>query len=143
MNQSHICQSYISKVSFSFGKVHQFLVVKSQKGVTLVEVVIAMAILGILAVAFLGAINNSTETLITVDERETARNLAESQMEYVKELGYAPTYSPATIPSEYVGFTVNIATDEITNRDDDIQKITVTVQHRSKDVATLVAYKSK
>ena len=116
---------------------------KSQKGVTLIEIVIAMVVLGIISVGFFSAINNSTETLITVDERETGRNLAESQMEYVKERIYAWSYTPAVIPSAYTGYTASIMTEELTDRDTNIQKIIVTIQHRGRDVATLIGYKTR
>jgi prepilin-type N-terminal cleavage/methylation domain-containing protein len=60
----------------------------STRGFTLIEVVIAIAILGTIAITFLGALSTSSLALITADQRATAESLARSQMEYVKNQQY-------------------------------------------------------
>jgi prepilin-type N-terminal cleavage/methylation domain-containing protein len=69
---------------------------KNEKGFTLIEVVIAMAIMGIVAAGFLMALSTASKSIILADERTTAESLARSQMEYVKEQLYspAPDYDP-------------------------------------------------
>ena len=61
----------------------------NSKGVGLIEVLIALAILGIVAVAFLGGLSTSLKAVFISDERSTAQSLAQSQMEYVKSQAYS------------------------------------------------------
>jgi len=114
---------------------------KSKKGFSLIEVVIALGLLGIIAASILGALGTAAKALFITDERETARNLAESQMEYVKELDYAFTYDPAAIPNEYTGYSATITTDNIASMASNIQKIMVTISHQGKVVTRLEDYK--
>lgn len=57
---------------------------KSQKGQSLIEVLIALAILAIVAVAFFTALTTSSRAIIIADEHTTAESLARSELEYVK-----------------------------------------------------------
>jgi len=58
--------------------------VRKQRGTGFIEVIIALAILGIVAVVFLGGLGTSLKTVFISDESATALALAQSQMEYVK-----------------------------------------------------------
>jgi prepilin-type N-terminal cleavage/methylation domain-containing protein len=58
------------------------------RGFTLIEVTIAIALLGIIAVAILAALSTASMALIIADTRATAESLARSQMEYVKNQSY-------------------------------------------------------
>ena len=62
--------------------------IKDERGITLIEVLIALAILGLVAVAFLSGLTTASRALIIADERTTAESLARSQMEYVKSQEY-------------------------------------------------------
>ncbi len=70
--------------------------IKSERGFTLIEVVIAMLLLGIIGVALLSGLATASMALVIADERATAESLARSQMEYVKNQGYrtAPLHDP-------------------------------------------------
>lgn len=57
---------------------------KNERGFTLIEVVIAIAWLGIVAVLVLGWVSNSSRAMFIADERTTAESLARGQIEYVK-----------------------------------------------------------
>jgi prepilin-type N-terminal cleavage/methylation domain-containing protein len=115
--------------------------VKGKNGFSLIEVLIALALLGIIGVAFLSGMNTVSGVTLNTDKRETAKNLAESQMEYVKSLGYAASYDPAPIPPEYDAFDVTIDAEYL--QDSGIQKITVTITHQNKVVMNLEGYKVK
>lgn len=115
----------------------------NQKGVSLIEVVISILVAGIVVTGFLTAIRNASYTLVSVDEKETAKNIAESQMEYIKNQAYSPSYDPDTVPSEYSGYEISIDTDDISGRNNYIQKITIIVNHRDNEVMRLVGYKVK
>lgn len=60
----------------------------SSRGFTLVEIVIAIALLGVIAVAILSALSYASTVLIISDRRATAESLARSQVEYVKNQPY-------------------------------------------------------
>jgi prepilin-type N-terminal cleavage/methylation domain-containing protein len=116
----------------------------NQRGVSLIEVTISILVAGIVVAGILGAIRNASYTLVSVDEKETAKNIAESQMEYVKNQVYSTTgYSPDAVPEEYADYEISIDTDNISGRDNYIQKITITVEHRNNEVMRLMGYKTK
>ena len=112
---------------------------RDDKGISIVEVIVAVALLGIIGVGFLSALFTVSRVTLTTDERQTASNLAETQMEYVKSLGYATAYEPAPTGTEYTGYTVNINTAPL--QDSNIQKITININHDSKLASTLEGYK--
>ena len=112
---------------------------RSEKGFSLIEVMVALAILSIIAVAFLGAMATSSKTLFTTDKHNTANNLAESQMEHIKSQMYALSYSPAPIPDEYTSYSAIIDVEPF--QDNNIQKVTITIIHNGTTVTTLQDYK--
>jgi prepilin-type N-terminal cleavage/methylation domain-containing protein len=133
--------------------------VKNEKGFALVEVLVALALTGIIATAFLLAISTSSKAILVADERTTAESLARSQMEDIKNELYIDyssdphgVYITTGTPAVYsISFTV-VPFDPGTGnpynevggifvRDDGIQKITVTVAHQGNDVLTLEGYK--
>jgi len=114
---------------------------KGEKGFSFIEVVIALAVLGIIAVGFLSGLATAAKGLMTADERETAKNLAEAQMEYVKNHFWSGSYLKSSdILDEYPGYDVVI--DATPLEDGNMQKITVKVSHQNKpEVITLENYK--
>jgi len=111
----------------------------SEKGSSLIETIVALALLGIISVAFLGALATTSNSRLIADEHVSARILAESQLEYIKKQTYAFSYDPVPIPAEYAGYSATIDVDNL--RNGNIQKITVTVRHHDKDIETLESYK--
>ena len=125
------------------------------RGFTLVEVVIAMCLLGIIGVAILGSLSYATGILITVDRRATAESLAKTQMEYAKsqpyitvnQTGGTATYLTITdIPDGYaiwsedrtppggdvpgvVGIPWDSGNNTAAPEDSGLQKITVIVKY--------------
>jgi prepilin-type N-terminal cleavage/methylation domain-containing protein len=124
---------------------------KSMKGFGLIEVLVALALIGIVGVAIISSLGTASKALITTDERETAKNIAELQMEYIKNLQYANSYPPSNnIAADYPGYSIvtegdgKIAAQAINSRTDgNIQKITITVLHGSKQILTLVGEKTR
>ncbi len=125
---------------------------KNEKGFTLIEVLIALAILGLIGVAFLSALATASKAIIIADERTTAESLARSQMEYVKDQLYIDynieghlLYDEITpLPTNYtIDFTVESLLDPNPPNSPlvGIQKITVTVNHHGNEVLTLEDYK--
>ena len=117
-----------------------------ESGLTLLESLVALAILATIAVVFLGGIFGTTKAAAVTDEKTTAESLAQSQMEWVQNATYvtgATSYGPATLPGswDYNNYSVNITAAALHSPDDGIQKITVTIRHSGKDVLQLEGYK--
>jgi prepilin-type N-terminal cleavage/methylation domain-containing protein len=117
-----------------------------EAGVSLIETVVALAILGVIAVAFLSGLATTSRAVFIADERTTAESLARSQMEWAKDTDYiygATEYSPAPIPGgrDYINYSATIAAEPLYSPDDGIQKITVTVKRSDRGVIKLEGYK--
>ncbi|MDD5509367.1 MAG: type II secretion system protein [Dehalococcoidales bacterium] len=133
---------------------------KSEKGFTLIMVLVAIAILGLIAVIFAGGISTGAKSVFVSDERVTAESLARSQLESIKNQTYIyysddphDTYDIISTPEGYI-INLDVApfdpdtstpyseSDGVFDGDDGIQKITVTVDHHDKEaVFTLEDYK--
>ena len=113
---------------------------KNQKGSTLIEVVVALALLGIIAGAFLSALATTSSSRTVSTEHAAGRILAASQMDMILNLPYSSTnYEPFALPPEYDGYAMLI--DVHNMFDGNLQKITITVKHNDKDVTKLESYK--
>jgi prepilin-type N-terminal cleavage/methylation domain-containing protein len=112
---------------------------KSEKGSTLIEVLLALALLGIISASFLGATMQTTKSRVTADERSSAKILAESLMDTVKKQPYASSYNGTIIiPGEFAGYTANCTVEDMYN----IQKLTIAVQHQGREILTLENHKA-
>lgn len=104
-----------------------------EKGVGLVESLLAVAIVGVALVAFLAAMSTGSMAVATADKRVTAENLAWSQMENSLGQAYAASYSTITEPS---GYAIAITVSGVDGRDqNEIQKLTVGVGYDSGTVS--------
>jgi len=117
-----------------------------ESGVGLLETVVALAIIGTIAVTFLSGLVTTSKAAFTVDERATAESLAQSQMEWAKNADYvysATQYSLAPMPSgkDYINYSATIVAEPLHDPDDGIQKITVTVKRSGEQVIVLKGYK--
>jgi type II secretory pathway pseudopilin PulG len=113
---------------------------KGEIGASLIETVVALALLGIIGVAFFSAVTATTNSRVIADEHAAARILAESQMEDIRQQDYALGYEPPTITDEYAGYSTQINIDNL--RNGNIQKITVIVRHHNRDITSLESYKA-
>ena len=129
----------------------------SSRGFSMLEVVIAIGLLGIIAVSVLVALQTAALALISADRRATAESIARTQMEYVRYLPYEG--DPEEGPPQYdldpqidsikppdfsiVTTAIRLNMDENPNDDDGIQQITVTVSHEDIVVVTLEDYKRR
>jgi prepilin-type N-terminal cleavage/methylation domain-containing protein len=125
------------------------------RGFSMLEVVIAIALLGIIAVSVLSALQTAALAFIIADRRATAESLARTQMEWVRYSDYEgdpeegpPQYDldpqiETTLPPDFTVDTtaIRLNKDENPNDDDGIQEITVTVSHDGRVVVTLEDYK--
>ncbi len=116
----------------------------NSKGFSLIEVIIALALMGIIGIAFAGGLFTTSKAIIIDDERATAESLARSQIEYVKSSNYSVigAYDKINIdPDEFPNYDIDLplTVDQLENG---LQKITVTVTHHDEPVITLEGYKA-
>jgi type II secretory pathway pseudopilin PulG len=114
---------------------------QGQRGLGLVETLVAVAILGTSVVAFVAALSAGSIAVGEQDEKVVAQSLAQTQLEYTKSYLYDPeatTYPTVDTPEGYV-ISVDVAS--IPDTDADIQKITVTISRDSEDIMTVADYK--
>ena len=117
----------------------------SQEGFGLVEVLVAVAILGMTLVALLAALSTGAIGVATKDEQVTAANLARSQLEYTRSQPYAELYETVT---PLAGYTVSVQADSVPEATSvpgadpsTIQKITVTVTRDGETLLTVGDFK--
>ncbi len=120
----------------------------NQAGLTLIETVVAIAIIAAITVVFLGGLVVSSKGTLTADEQATAESVARFQMEWVQELAYinnATQYSPADLDefNDYDGYSANITVQPLHSPDDGIQKITIAVYHNGESVMSIEGYKRR
>jgi len=126
-------------------------------GFSLVEVLLAIALLGIISITVMGGLSTAFSVMMVGDERTTAESLARRQMEYVKSQGYQPasalnnntaTYQKIdAVPENYSLWSLNSTGDLVadivgipwdsennrpTDKDLGLQKIALVVTHRDK-----------
>ena len=113
---------------------------RDQRGLGLVEAIVATAILGTAVVAFVLALSTGSIAVREQDEQVVAQSLARTQLEYVKFSSYNATTYSTVVATE--GYAVNVAIGSIPEAGDtDIQKITVTISRESENITTVETYK--
>lgn len=113
----------------------------NQKGISLVETLVAVAILGTAVVAFVVSLSTGSLAVNEHNKETTAQGLAQTQMEYTKDYTFdsgAATYPVLDVPETY---NVSVGVEAVPGTDDNIQKITVTVLKDGVSVFTLADYK--
>lgn len=143
---------------------------KSEKGFSLVEVMTAMLIMGIVFVAYLSALATASRVGSIADERAAMESLARTEMEYVRSQPYSgvpweytvtsleksrppgqekPDWwdddHPPLLDSSYAGYSVSVSAEGLMDPgiDNEIQKLTVTVTHQGGSrTITLMDYRS-
>jgi type II secretory pathway pseudopilin PulG len=140
---------------------------RSERGVTLAEVLIALFILGFVGVAVIAGVFTTVKSNETARTRITAESLARSELEYVNSQAYTTLY-PGTptssswdytlprdppdpprwdslhngLPWDYAGYEITVSSAE---KATGIQKITAVVRDVNKDVdiLTIETYRAK
>ena len=138
--------------------------VRKQRGTGFIEVIIALAILGIVAVVFLGGLGTSLKAVFISDESSTALALAQSQMEYVKSKkpysttawSYTITTStrtpsnppagwwdpddnePPPLSNDYAGYCAEVKAEDFDVDGEGIRRITITVYHSENCTGDIV-----
>ncbi|MFA5450938.1 MAG: prepilin-type N-terminal cleavage/methylation domain-containing protein [Dehalococcoidales bacterium] len=99
---------------------------KGQRGFTFIEVLIGVAIMGMIVAAFMMSLATAFKANMIAEVRTTADALARAQMEYVKAQPYSATYTipPASISEwenkGYEVYCLNVSEEE---EEDPVERI--------------------
>jgi len=131
---------------------------RGQRGFTLIEVVLAAAILAVIGVVLLNALDTNAKATRQLDEKVVATNLATAYIEAIKAWEYQVDYpqdeaplNSITVPPQY-NVNVNIAFSSDgttwvaydTENPQTIQKLAVTVSREGgKHILTICTFKAK
>ena len=132
----------------------KFKLIRKQTGFTLLEVLIAVSILGVIGAGLLTALDTNARATRTLDEKVEGANLAVAFLEVIKESPYSANYTDIgdniTMPTQY---SVNIEArcssdgasfgDCVGSANETLQKITVHVLREGRPVLSLCTFRTK
>ena len=107
-----------------------------QRGLTLVELLMALAIISLVAVSFVPGLSLGSTAAGRGSQETISQNLARRQTEYVKSFTYnslATTYPKIPAPANYA---ISVSVDGISGGDGNIQQVTVSVAYRGDTIVT-------
>ena len=85
----------------------QRLKLRNDRGFTLLEIIIAIAVLGIIGTGILISLGTSTKIFVLTNTQEIAKDIAANDMEYIRSLPFAGSYTlpPPSQPAEYSAYS--------------------------------------
>jgi len=117
----------------------------SEKGTSMIEVLLGIVLLGLVGISYLGGVGTATQATIITQEQSVAESLIRSEAEYVKGCDYQygtseyPVDPTLTIPE---GWTVPApAVVPVHGIDDGMQEVTVSAQQNGETILSIVIYK--
>ncbi len=133
-----------------FATIAQYL--KDDRGISLIETLTALAIAGIVTVAFLGAMQTTSIATLVHQDRVIAESLGKSQLECIRSQSYdsinnPPQYQKLAAGDIPTGYDLIITPQRLdpktdgTANDDGLQKITVAVTHGGTTILIFEDYK--
>ena len=128
----------------------------TQRGFSLIEILVALALLSIISVAFLRGLFTTSQAVAVSQESVVAESLARSQVELIKAQDYIlvdnytiDQYEVINIPADLAGagYSVEINTPvsiSVTeNQTIELQSIAVAVKRHGEGMFTLSVYKAE
>ncbi len=112
-----------------------------QRGLGLVETLVAVAILGTSVVAFVVALSAGSIAVGEHDGEVVAQGLAQSQLEYTKSYSYNPGATTYPLVAAPGGYGISVGVNAVPNTDTDIQKVIVTITRQGEAILQVEDYK--
>ncbi len=132
---------------------------KNEKGFSLVEILISVALLSIIGVAFLNGLFTTSKIVAINQESVAVESLAKSQIEYIKaqdyilEVNYNPDnpayrYDLISVPADLVGagYSVEINPPVViipAGGGFELQSVTVVIKRNGEEVFTISIYRAE
>jgi len=126
----------------------------SEKGVALIETLVALAILGLVAIVLIDGLATVARATFISDERTTAESLTRSEAEYLKSQGYIDYTDPGhgeygliAAPTSYSVEVTVVPVDPDTKQplpsgeDQGIQRVTVAIKRNGRLLISVEDYK--
>jgi Tfp pilus assembly protein PilV len=114
---------------------------RGERGVTLVETVVATGIAGIAVVVFLAGMSTGLLASNNAERLSAAQELARSQMEHTKSEPYAAAPHAYAAIAAPAGYAVTSTASDVAGGDASVQLITVVVSKDGVPAATLEGLK--
>ncbi len=119
------------------------LISRGERGATLVESLMAIALLGGVVVTLVLTMSGGAMAVNQSDLQATAQELARTQLEYTKSYTYDPsavTYPTVSAPA---GWSIAVGVSAVPGATNTIQKITATVSHAGTTILSVQDYKGE
>lgn len=123
---------------------------RSQKGFSLMEMLIAIAILGAIGVTYISAYNTSNISIGILEQRTRGSSLAMEHVDIIREAEFATDYTSAvsdiTLPSQYerdiqLEYSSNGENWTDTYSDQTLQRVVVVISQGGKPIFSICTFK--
>jgi type II secretory pathway pseudopilin PulG len=115
--------------------------IHEQIGTSLVEMLVAISLLGVFAGTFIPALSTGTLAVSQHDSSVIAQSLAKTEIEVIKAASYDEDGSSYSIIDTPEGYSITLDVESDVYSTDDIQKITVSVIYLGNSILVLEDYK--
>lgn len=112
---------------------------RREQGVSLLETIVALGILGFIGVAFVGGLSTASKATETLQEQVVAESLARAQMEELKGTAYDPGLGYVATVSAPTGYDISVNAVTIAAGK---QEITVTITRNNVTLLSVSSYKT-
>jgi prepilin-type N-terminal cleavage/methylation domain-containing protein len=114
---------------------------QGENGFSLMEMLVAVAIIGIAITVFITALSTGSLSVSALNVGTIAQDLAQRQIEQIKSATYDSTGASYTLVTAPSGYTIGLAVNSALYADNKIQKLTVTISHNAQQVLVVEDYK--
>jgi prepilin-type N-terminal cleavage/methylation domain-containing protein len=123
-------------------KSHKMGIIRDQRGFSLIEVLIALAMAGVIIAGVLMVMGTSTKILVLAKNQEISKDIAASEMEYIRSIPYAGSYDLSGMPPLPANYDNYTSTVNVTYLEMDEQKIEIEIYWNGTMIFPLTDYRT-